>query len=94
MSYEKGITKGISKVNTLIRIYNVITLPISLPISAISTLFNARKEKARLEYEINGEDWMIDWMVDDTLWIIGLLIMGYLLHDWIPIVLPYFYEVI
>ena len=81
MSYEKGITKGISKVNTLIRIYNVITLPISLPISAISTLFNARKEKSRLEYEVNGEDWMIDWIVGDTIWIILLLATGFILND-------------
>ena len=81
MSYEKGISKGISKVNTLIRIYNVITLPISLPISAISALFNARKEKARLEYEINGEDWMIDWIVGDTIWIILLLATGFILND-------------
>jgi hypothetical protein len=73
MSYEKEI----SKVNTLIRIYNVITLPIS----AISTLFNARKEKARLEYEINGEDWMIDWIVGDTIWIILLLATGFILND-------------
>ena len=47
----------------------------------ISTLFNARKEKSRLEYEVNGEDWMIDWIVGDTIWIILLLATGFILND-------------